>query len=306
MTTPNTARVETGLVPQPNQFDQLRATIDRLEQEQSSPDGARDAAKPARRATRNRKDQQMNQTTVTAAVTPAGAKPNSLTFTELLTIATDLGAEAGKGKDVQVKLDLKVLEGAFVGQLDLQPNKHGDEISDAVKLAEAYVRAQNSAVIFDAKAPNQRRLVSNLNKMIKLGTSPKWGVGEPMQNVNDLMTLRQNLRRTANKGVRLDDAHNTLMRYATTQLKSDTLISDPNQMKAFCLKKDSDPRTAEEVLRSIQKIASALKSGKVSNCPDTDNSPEVSSIINACNKRITQIVKAKAGDTSTTQGNKAA
>lgn len=223
---------------------------------------------------------------------PNQAVANLPSWDSLVQIARDLGAQAGQGKDVQIKFALKVIEGAYLGALSIDPHKHGTDRRDGLVLAEEYVRAQNTAVIFDAKAPNQRKLVSNLDKCIKLGMSPKWGVGEPLQTVNELMTLRQNEKKA---GKKVDDAFNSLMRFATAQLKRDTLLHG-NDLKAFVYKRETDPRAAEDVLESVRKTLNALKSGKVSNCPDIDTSNEVQEAIRLMTKRLTAIAKAKGGN----------
>ena len=279
-----TARIEQTNVPQ-DQFEALRVQIDKLEQEAHRGEGTA----PAGRRQRSRKGQSMSDTTQTPGVT-GGNLPK---FQQLMNEAEELGAQEAQGKDVQVKFDLKVLEAANLGSIDLTKDKHGDGIDDAVKLSEAYFRGRNKTVIFDHKEPKQRKLAATTRTMIKLGGSPKWGVNEPMQTVNQLMTIRQNLRKTANKGTRLDDAHNTLMRFAREQLKLDTMISGDDALKAFCFRPESEPRSAEDWLRQVCKQATALRQGKLSNCPDLDNSQEISRIIKACNDRLSAIAKAK-------------
>ena len=227
----------------------------------------------------------MNDTTV--------ALSNAPSFDDLLQDMTDLGALAGQGKDVQIKFDLKVASAAYLGTLSLDENKHGKEIDDACRLTEAYWKAQNGAVIFDAKAGNQRKTISTTRKMIKLGTCPKWGVGQPMTALNDLVSMRQTLRKDPAQAKKLDDAHNMVMRWATLQLKRDTIMDDA-ELKEYCFKSDPEARTGEEVLEAIRKMANKLKVGKVSNCPDLDCSPEVQTIINSCTKRLVAIAKAKA------------
>jgi hypothetical protein len=290
------APVPNALTPTPDQFAMLRQTIDALEK-QSTPGAQRGDGNsaPAGRRSRSRKGQPSMSTTTPQAAQPAPTPTpggNALTLATMLTIAGELGAQEALGKDGQVKFDLKVAEAAFVGAIDLAKDKHGQGIDDATQLAAAYVKGRNSSVIFDHKEPKQRKLVSNVRTMVKLGSSPKYGVGEPMATLNALMTTRQNLRRTANKGVKLDDAHNTLMRFAREQLKRDTLYAG-DELKQFCFKAESDPRSGKEVLQAIQRMATNLKNGKVSNCPDLDNSPEVNAIINACNKRLSAIAKAE-------------
>lgn len=240
-------------------------------------------------------EQQERTTTMDQATQTAQPNQSNVpSFNDLLAMATDLGTQAGQGKDVQIKFALKVVEAAYLGGLNLDPNKHGTDRRDGIVLAEAYVKAQKTATIFDAKADKSRKLISNLDKCIKLGANPKWGVGEPLSTVNQLITHRQTLRKDPANAKKLDDAFNMLMRYATQQLKRDTLI-DGDELKGFAFKKDSEQRTVEDVLESIRKTANNLKAGKINNCSELDNSAHVQAIINACTKRLTEIAKARGG-----------
>lgn len=223
--------------------------------------------------------------------------PNAPSFESLRDTARDLGTQRGQGKDTQIKFALKIIEAGYLGALDLDPNKHGTGVRDGQVLAEDYMKAANAAVIFDAKADNVRKLVANLDKCIKLGSNPKWGAGQPLSNVNDLMTFRQSEKKA---GKKVDDAFNTLMRYATQQLKSDHLIID-DALKSFVYKREAAMRSAEDVLDGVRKTLTNLKAGKISHCPDLDNSKEVKDAINLLTARLTAIAKAKgaaAGNTA--------
>lgn len=292
---PQQERPNLTLVPQTvDGLAQLRANLARLATDlsQTAYDAAMAAGDPA----------------VTAAVTAAGngherttpmnATPqttaNVPTFNDLLQVATDLGTQAGQGKDTQIKFDLKLIEAAYLGAINLDPNKHGKDRRDGIVLAEAYVKAQSGNTIFDAKADKSRKLISNVDKCIKLGSNPKWGTGQPLQNVNELITFRQTTRKDPAKAKKLDDAHNMLMRYATAQLKSDTLI-DGTARDQYAFKKDPEEITVEDVLERIRKTANNLKVGKIAHLPSLDASKEVQDIINACTKRLTAIAKAKGG-----------
>jgi len=297
-------------VPSADQITSMRALLDQMENasQQSAAGGVRRGRKAKPQATgaaavtapvtaRPGRQKRSNTMTQTQSV-PTGAQviaPNAPTFDSLMQAVSELGTQAGHGVDVQIKFDLKVAEGGYLGSLSTDRNKHGQDIDDATQLAEAYWKARNGVVVFDAKAPNQRKTVATVRKMIKLGTCPKWGVGEPMATVNKLITLRQSLRKDPANAKKLDDAHNALMRFATTQLKRDTIMDDA-ELRTFCFKRDPDPRNprnAAEVLEAIRKTANNLKTGKVSNCPDLDDSAEVQAIINACTKRLVAIAKAK-------------
>lgn len=286
--------------PVPANFAQLQERLGQLAREmnQAACDAAAVAAAPGGvTATVTQFPAQFTERS-NGMQTAQAAQPgqNVPSFNDLLQKATDLGTQAGQGKDTQIKFDILTIEAAYLGALSLDPNKHGTDRRDGIVLAEAYVKAQGLATTFDAKADKSRKLISNIDKCIKLGANPKWGMGQPLQNVNDLLAFRQTLRKDPTKSKKLDDAHNVLMRYATAQLKSDTLI-DGDQRNAFAFKKDPEEITVEEVLEAIRKKANALKAGKVPHLPGLDNSAEVQTIINACTKRLTAIAKAKGGAT---------
>lgn len=217
---------------------------------------------------------------------------NAITFSDLMQTAADLGAEAGKGKDTQIKFLLKAVEGGYHSALDLAHNKHGAEVDDATKLAETYVKAQQGAVVFDAKAPNQRKLISLVRTSIKLGGWPKGGNGEPLATVNNLMTIRQNLKKVPAEAKKLDDAANTLMKYARTQLKRDQLIDDA-ELKTFCYKPGQDYKTAEEIIESCAKQLEKLIDGSAAHSTAQDNTNEVRQAKHFLRQRLAAIAKAR-------------
>lgn len=284
-----------GKVPEAEQFARIRHTLDEIERQAN--DAAKAAGVTAPVTTASKRDRrrkgESNMTSQVATQAPP-ATPNTMSFNDLLNDAVMLATNEGNGKDAQVKFDLRLVEAAFLGVLDQSPDKHGKGMDDATALSEAYVKARGSAIVFDTKAGNVRKLVSTTRKCIKLGMWPKGGNGEPLQTVNNLVSMRQTFRKDPTKAKKLDDAHNMLMRYATQQLKRDTLI-DGDELRAFCFKSETDPRTGEEVLESIRDTAIKLSKGKIANCADLDNSPEITAIVTACNKRLSAIAKAKGG-----------
>lgn len=228
----------------------------------------------------------------TQSAAPTATAKNAITFADLLQTATELGAEAGKGKDTQIKFLLKAVEGGYHNALDLAGNKHGTDVDDATKLAEAYVKAQQGAVIFDAKAMNQRKLISTLRTSIKLGSWPKGGNGEPLATVNNLMTIRQNLKKIPAEAKKLDDAANTLLKYARTQLKRDTLIDDAG-LKTFCYKPGQQFATAEDIIERMTKQLDKLIDGSAASGTAQDNSAEVRDARKFLRKRLSAIATAR-------------
>jgi hypothetical protein len=221
------------------------------------------------------------------------AIPNAMTFEVVRAAAVELGEMAGKGKDTQIKMLLKVVEGAFHGSVDLQENKHGTEIDDCTKLAEDYVTAQSKAVVFDHRAANQRKLISTFRTCTKLGQWPKGGNGEPLGTVNNLITMRQKLRAIPGEIKKLDDAANTLMRYARAQLKRDQLVND-DELKTFCYKKDSTLQAPEQIIEDCRKQLIALKDGKAASGTAQDSSQDVKDAINSLTERLKKIAEKRS------------
>lgn len=224
---------------------------------------------------------------------PQASGSNALTIDTLLARATELGEQAGKGKDTQIKFLLSCMEGGYHNAIDLVSNKHGADRDDATKLAETYVKAQGGATVFDAKAGNQRKLISTLRTSIKLGQWPKGGNGEPLGTVNNLMTERQKLRKDPVQAKKLVDAANTFLRFARQQLKRDTLI-DPAEFKTFLFKPTRDLPTAEKVLEGIRNSLMKLSKGQAANNTAQDNSKQVRDALALLNDRMAAIARGKA------------
>ncbi len=218
--------------------------------------------------------------------------PNVITASDLLAVAEELGKEAGKGRDTQIKFMLKVLEGSYHGAIDLAGNKHGKEIDDATQLTATYVKARQGSVVFDAKADNQRKTISCIRTMIKFGQYTKGGNGEPLATTNSLMSMRQKLRQDPAQAKLLDDAANTVLKFARTQMKRDTMV-EGDELKAFCFKPaKSDAPNAEERVAATRKLLDKLIKGDL---PDNvqDNSSDIVVARDALTRRLVSIAKAK-------------
>lgn len=215
---------------------------------------------------------------------------NKPTLDDYKVKARELGEQCGKGKDTQVKFLLSCMEGGYYGGVDLVPGRHGVDRDDATVLAEEYVKAQGTATVFDSKSPNQRKLISTLRTAIKLGGYTKGGQGEPLATVGQLMSERQKLRKDPVQAKKLDDAANTLLKFAREQLKRDTMI-DPDEFKQFLYKPGKETPTAEEVVESMRNSLQKLVNGRKDGVQD--NSTEIRDAVQALTKRLTAIAKAK-------------
>ncbi len=210
---------------------------------------------------------------------------NDTRFADLCALADDLGKQAGMGKDTQIKFLLAVTDAAYSASIDLTEDKHGPGIDDAAILTERYVKAQGSATVFDAKAGNQRKAMSITRTCVKLGGWSKGGNGEPIGTVNQLMTIRATLRKDPAHMKKLDDAANTLIKYARAQLKLDVLI-EPEELRTLCFKKEHEARTVEDVLDGIRGTLKKLYDGK--HAAGVRNTPAVKSAMD----KITADLKA--------------
>ena len=139
--------------------------------------------------------------------------------------------------------------------INLNPDKHGKGIDDATKLADEYSKAQSGATIFSTKAA--KKTISTTKLGIRLGLFTKGGPGEPLNTLNNLLTLwRKERAKPENKG-QMVDAVNAAHKFARDQLKRPTMITDA-ELRGYCFKPAVDTKTAEEVLDAIRKTLRAL------------------------------------------------
>src|SRR5215467_11188940 len=151
---------------------------------------------------------------------------NKLTVKQLEQEFDHLGKTEGQGRDAQIKFHLRLVEAAYQQAIDLTENKHGDGRDDATVLVEAYYNARNGngGTQWDAKASNIRKARSVAKLCIKLGSwGSEDGSTEPWETVQHLMNARRELQRQ--RAENLDDACNTLFRFARTQLKEKEVIA---------------------------------------------------------------------------------
>jgi len=234
--------------------------------------------------------------------------PNSLSYDQLSKDMQALGTDAGRGTDTQVKAFLRVGEGSYHGAIDLNTNKHGLGLDDATKLAETYYKSRTGATVFNAKANNQSKLISCFRTMIRVGQWQGGGQGEPLQTINNLMNAWMKLRKDPTQSKLLDDAANTLLKYARAQIKRTTLI-DMEELRDMCFRKQPEPRTAEAILESARKQLQNLYDGKSANNTAQDRTPKTKAAIDAITDRLKEVAQEKGaaqGPAAVTTGSIAA
>lgn len=214
---------------------------------------------------------------------------------KLLDDATEFGKQQSLGKDAQIKLFMKVFDAAFHASIDLTTSKHGQDVDDAQLITAAYVKAQNTALIFDAKAPNQRKATSCVRACIKGGQWTKGGKGEPLATANKLINIRQKLRQNPDNVKKLDDAGNTFLKFCRTLVKRDQLPDDA-ELEAMCFKKQPNQQTLVDIIENIRKQALAVREGKAAHNTVQDDSPEINAIIENCTAKLTAIAMENAAE----------
>jgi hypothetical protein len=172
-------------------------------------------------------------------------------------------------------------------------------VDDAAYLGEEYYRARNSSVVFDAKAPNQRKAVSCVRTCIKLGGKTALGRNEPMTTVDNFVALRKKLRQNPANANKLDDASNSFLRMARAQLKSEQPLSHA-ELEAVCFKREAKDRTLEDVIGAIRKNAQNLLKGKNGLL---DDSEQMQSVVKNCTDRLKDLVAARTGPVTIENGN---
>lgn len=200
---------------------------------------------------------------------------NDTRFDDLLVKARDLGRAAGTGKDTLVQFGLLVVNAAYDGVLDLTKDKHGTLIDDAVKAYSEYGAGLAEKTIFDHKSPTGKVQAAKLRTCIKLGTWTRGGPGEPIQTLNKLMGLRHKMRANPVTAKTLDDAYNTLLRYARVQIKQNGAISDDKLLREFCVKPVSKTKTLEEYLQGVVKHVEDLRVGRAASGTLQRSSPHL-------------------------------
>lgn len=219
------------------------------------------------------------------------ATANTPSVEDYLAQMEKFGEDTAKGGSTQIMSALLMIEGAYHGKFDLQPNKHGTGIDDAEMLAKRFSVGFSKHSTFNAKSKSHGKLKSNGRKCIRVGTSPQWGVGQPLANVNDFVDGWRALRKANTKG--LEDCYNALMKYLTVQLKDPQLITG-NALSKFYYKNLREEPTALELIQKYAKELHKLTIGKAPGCKEIDSSPEVKAAIAALNKRATAIAQGAA------------
>lgn len=219
------------------------------------------------------------------------AKGNSMTFEKVREAARELGKQRGLGKDTGGKFYYSITEGAFNNAIDLTPDKHSKGVDDAGVLAEEYYKSTTGAVIYDAKADNQRKLTSCVRTCIKLGTKTGLGKGEPMNTVDDFISIRRKLRSNPANAKKLDDFSNSFLKMARAQIKADTPLSS-DVLTQLCYKGEKEEKTLADVWAGVRKTMTKLAKGKGGM---SDDDPRVKDIIDTCTERLRDLV-APNGD----------
>jgi hypothetical protein len=225
--------------------------------------------------------------------TPTHGK-NDTRLDDLLDKARELGVKAGQGKDTLVQFGLLVVNAAYDGVLDLAKDKHGNGVDDAVKAYTEYGKAMASSTVFDHRSASGKVQAAKLRSCIKLGGWTRGGAGEPISTVNKLMAQRDKLRRDPATCKTLDDAYNTLLRYARYQVKQNAVVDDAQLLRAFCLKPVSQTKTLEDFLQDTAKRLDDLRTGRAASNTLSHSSQQLATAVSLIRQEITDLRTGKA------------
>lgn len=218
---------------------------------------------------------------------------NDTRLDDLLEKTRELGVAAGRGKDTLVQFGLLVVNAAYESVIDLTKDKYGDGHDDTVKAYTEYGQAMAKSTVFDHKSPSGKVQAAKLRTCIKLGSWTRGGPGEPISTVNKLMAVREKIRRDPATCKSLDDAYNTLLRYARFQVKQTGVVDDENVLRAFCLKPVARTKTLEEYIRGVAKSLTDLRAGKAASNTLSHSSPRIINVLQALQQEINDIRQGK-------------
>jgi hypothetical protein len=221
------------------------------------------------------------------------APTNDTRFADLVDNVEKLATVAGQGADVQVKYLLLITQAAFDGVVDNTINKHADSVDDATVLAEKYWKVRNKNVIFDAKAPNQRKTISTMRQCISLGGWTKGGPSEPISMVNRAMQSYRDMRKDPATAKRLIDAANYLITIARRMKKHDAVLDD-EELREIAFKPDAEIATVEDVLDATRRTLTKLYQGK--HRSGTCATPNIDAAIKKLNAELKSIADGKRNE----------
>ena len=204
--------------------------------------------------------------------------------------AKQLGTLAGQGKNCYHTMLTDCLKGGFVNALTFDP-RQGEDEGDQAKLASDYATAQGLANSADPKAPNMRKIKSEIGLAIKTGGNPRFSGNEPVEISDKLVARHDALKRKQVQG--LLDKSNMLLRFWRHINNDKHGIPSESDLDAFCYKAASRPMTAERVIGMCLRTLEKLSVGKLANCNDMDDSKDVKDAVASLRKRAHAIVAAK-------------
>jgi hypothetical protein len=253
-----TRQVETGLTLSPQELAQANDLLQRLKAAGAlAPDGTVLPAGNASAAGSTKRNRSRRSEPVSATATAATSQPRNVpSLDDLLKDVTEIATTQGRAADGLTHLYLKVAEGAFLGAIDRQKDKHGPGISDKVKICETYVKARTGATMFDTKPVKARKFMSTVDTMTRLGMFTKGGPGEPLSTLNAVVTLHRNLRKDPTQVGNLIDLPNAILKFAREQIKRDQMITE-SEYKRFLVKTPRELGTIEDWWDHLRKQAEA-------------------------------------------------
>lgn len=201
----------------------------------------------------------------------------------------EYGKRIAAGEDALPQLYIDVIQGAYDGYLDLQKDKHGQNLDDAMY---AYTRAMTSksgAAVFKGKADSLNSQASRVRSILKVGLWTRGGTGQPIERRNKLVNVWSKLATEPHaKGRRVSLAE-ALIKFARVQVKRDAILTD-EELQNLCLRPaKADLTLADWIERTCVKPLRDLRNGKANRGQLSDQSEAIRDSLEALVDRVTEL-----------------
>ena len=218
---------------------------------------------------------------------------NKITKANLIAEARSLGATESRNGDAFVRFLTSVVMVATVGEVTLEKRRFvldnenyasGITWDDATEIANAHVKAVQTAATFDAKKGSHKALASKIRAMVKYA---QW-MDEycPERDPAEQLSYVARWRIAAKEDHEVCDMSRCLLAFARAQTKAESLLTK-EQVVELCLLPDSNETlTARAWWNRVYKQANQLSSGRLPKCPEQDESNEMLTLLGACIKRL--------------------
>lgn len=165
----------------------------------------------------------------------------------------ELGRDEALGKDALPKLALKVIDGIETNVINLDKDQDGKDDIDRVYTD--YVEARGKKSIHEHTAGG---LKSNTSKLRQIAVATAMPSADFAGSINQLIEKREEMLAEEHK---VRPCYHAIVEAARTQIDQPGDLT-PDQIKELILRPEAEEKTAEKVLRTVEKQLADLISGE--------------------------------------------